>query len=179
MKHIKLFESWMNDEASGILDLSEFAIDTSGKNESVFVAEIDSSFYIYLGDKETCKELDRLAGPHFHTDYWSHSEISFVGISDDDTIWVAGKAIDDPAKENYNLVVIGRDGSESFNDEALKVAYLTPIVRGSIIKIDEEHAPSDMSLDEFIDIVNNFDSERRRSMKDFLDRNPDIPRGSY
>lgn len=179
MKHVKLFESWMNDEASGIIDLSRFVIDTSGKNESVFAAEIEGSIYIYLGDKETCKELDSLASPHFHTDYWDHPEISFVGISDDYTLWVAGKDIDDPAKENYNLVVIGRDGSESFNDGALQVAYLTPIVRGSVIVIDEEHAPSDMSLDEFIDIVNNFEDEQRTRMKDFFDKNPEIPRGRY
>ena len=160
MKHVKLFESWMNDAASGILDLSRFVIDTSGKNEAVFAAEIDGSVYIYLGDKETCKRLNSLAGPHFNTGYWSHPEISFVGIADDYTMWVAGKEIDDPAKENYNLVVMGSDGSESFNDEALRVAYLSPIMRGSVIEIDEEHASRDMSLDEFIDIVNNFDSER-------------------
>jgi len=179
MKYIKLFESWMNDEAWGILDLSRFVVDTSGKNESVFVTAINGSIYTYLGEKEICKKLDSMAGRHFHTEYWSHSEISFVGISDHETMWVAGKYINDPAKENYNLIVIGRDSSESFNDEALEEAYLIPIMRGSVIEIDEEHAMRDLALHEFVQIIDDFEEERRREDEDFLDGNPEMPSESY
>jgi len=179
MKYVKLFENWASDETTRTLDLSRFVMDTSGEGESVFIMEMEGHYYIYLGDKQTCMELERMASQHFHTEYWHHPGISFVGISGDGTAWVAGDKLDDPADDNYNLVVMGQNGSESFNDEALEEAYLIPLRRGLVIEVDAEHASREIALDELVDMIQDFDKTHREEMKDFLDRNPDIPRGSY
>ena len=179
MKYIKLFENWASDETTRTLDLSRFVIDTSGEGESIFVMDMEGPYYIYLGDKQTCKELERMASPHFFTEDWHQPGISFVGISGDRTTWIAGDKLDDPADDNYNLVVMGQNGSESFNDEASEEAYLFPLRRELVIKVDQEHGSSEMTVDQLADLIQDFDKTHREEMKDFLDRNPKIPRGSY
>jgi len=158
MKHVKLFEAWMDD--SQTIDLSKFAGDVSSEGESIFVFHAEDVLYSVLADTETCMQLEELSSgidrEVLQTKIFNTPGASFVGMdSQSGELLVLPSAPE--GMEGVNLWILGIGENESspveLGDGGEPKYYLFPLKRGAATMSRQASNLYVVSIPEFIDFV--------------------------
>jgi hypothetical protein len=159
MKHVKLFESWM--ESANSEDISKFALDTSTEEESVFVINLEDSIYSVLGDPETCMKLQELAlkideqGGLYRSMVFNQPGTSFIGMDGHTgAIFAASNVVERPEGTNI-WVLTERGGAIQLGEDGTDPRYFFyPVKRGDATVSRQATTFGMISIDELVEVMN-------------------------
>ena len=160
MKHVKLFEAWMDD--SQAIDLSKFAGDVSSEEEGVFIHQQEDSYFAVLADKETCWQLQKLGEELSLLDEdiyktWNFNTpgtaFAVIGVNE----WNIGiDGISMKVKPGDNVIVYDLNGDYevvSGDDSGEMNQYVFPLKRGAATHLYQGSDLNVISVQDLMDIM--------------------------
>lgn len=161
MKHVKLFESWM--ESANSLDISKFAGDVSTEDESVFVFQVEDSMYAVLADKQTVMELYQMGTKVAELDsiiikahLFNTPGTSFIGFNLNDGIPFTEDTTVEEIGDEASVVFSLSDSADQLGDpDAEPQYYFFPLKRGAVTRLYQGTTLDVISIDDFVDDMNN------------------------